>query len=349
MRNISQQFDILLEAALDDVAKARIDTILRELPKYRDADFGLLPGGHNAGTHYIGKMSDILSNIRHYGKTAEDIAKQQEQAKQFEQQSKDTKAANTAIMQKYAIIQQKYPKFLKCYEDSIAFTQPNGRVNELHVSSVPQNLAIWPALFKLPQYDELVRTAQELRDFGFNFGAGLINTSSAKFRTKYSLISDVVFNYQGPMLVPFAGYTEFFNGQGRYASQYVAEVRNMTVPGEATVKVATYDMTADHDQYLVQTIKLTNVTLDHIGEIIDTIDIISHATHGTARIKDIQLMGTQVVEYVIIVKTQYGYGTTNSKFSVPSSKISSMQETTKLIYDEVRRLRSLHMGVMNNG
>jgi len=336
------QLNLILEAQFSDEEKRMLDDIIDQLEDYREADFGTLPGGVCAGSHYLQKMRYALDSLRNYGRTATQI-----EADRRRQQESDLEAARyrssiDKIKELCKRVETRFPRFFQALTDRFQFVQPNGKLvsYEYEKAITSETLAGLVRFFRRPEYQELAAKVQELRDFGFNIFGKLLNTDGGKFRTRYSYITGVTLAYDGPWLRLERPAT------GSMTRPRVAKIKEVEEAGGADIHIACLgekDYSYSGIQPQIQKIEVENVTLDHIGEIIDTVDVVAHATQGIALVTDIHLMGNDVVEYVIEVAKKQGgssapHGGARS-FNIPSSEIRGVRDVLKKIYEHARGYR----------
>jgi hypothetical protein len=247
-----------------------------------------------------------------YGKSDEDLARIQAAAVQRtdnEKRRKDSFKKQKSIIEQFA---EQYPRLINSKTNDFDLVQPNGDFLEfkypVKTDSFVSLINAFRQLYKSGAYKTAAENVEKLRDYGLNISSKILSTLFSSFRTRYSVISDVILSYDGPMVV------------GDEARGF--KIANKYVPGRCHVKGinirGSYGDTLD----------VENVSLDHIGEIIDTIDMLIRAINNVAVIKEIRCMGDDVIEYEV----------TTDKISVtiPSSQINTVDVTARLLFDTIK-------------
>lgn len=311
--NLRLKLDNIQEAKLTPERIALVDQLIRKLERMKEMDFG--PGGDAGKSHFISRVYEASSKIDYameYGKSEEDIVRIQA-VKQ--QQSDNEKRRRESFKKQKSIIEQfaeQYPRLINSKTNDFDLVQPNGDFLEFKypvaTDSFVSLINAFRQLYKSGAYNTAAENVEKLRDYGLNISSKILSTLFSSFRTRYSVISDVILSYDGPMVVD--------EGRG-------FKVANKYVPGRCRVKGinirGSYGDTLD----------VENVSLDHIGEIIDTIDMLIRAINNVAVIKEIRCMGDDVIEYEV---------TTDNKISatIPSSQINTVHGTAKLLFDTIK-------------
>tara|TARA_R110000751_G_scaffold45637_2_gene103395 strand:- start:409 stop:2853 length:2445 start_codon:yes stop_codon:yes gene_type:complete len=361
--------DTILESFLDDRRKRSIDDIIQTLGQMRDADFKDLPGGVHAGHHYIDSLLQTSRSLRFYGQTAEDI-EQIESKRQYDREQELGRAAIKKIqITACSEVEKQFPRFCRCLDKGFQFVQPNGQLEMIDYGNIcppilkPHGedgplettgvsndaLVKLTKFFGSERYKQLASKVKSLRDFGFNVSGVLLNTDGAKFRTRYSQITKVILRYDGPYFEKTSANEE-------------AQIKHLSTSGQAVVKtvptlafgegdlVPALDLATERSQRQPQH-NLTNVTLDHIGEIVDTIDMAIRGIAGNAIISEIQLMGTEVVEYQITVVLptesrrrlrEQGQYDALPPFTISSDEIQSAKDVVEKLYTISRKARGFN-------
>jgi len=313
--NLRLKLDNIQEAKLTPERIALVDQLISKLERLKEMDFG--PGGDAGKSHFISRVYEESVKINYamqYGKSDEDLARIQAAAVQRtdnEKRRKDSFKKQKSIIEQFA---EQYPRLINSKTNDFDLVQPNGDFLEfkypVKTDSFVSLINAFRQLYKSGAYKTAAENVEKLRDYGLNISSKILSTLFSSFRTRYSVISDVILSYDGPMVV------------GDEARGF--KIANKYVPGRCHVK----GINIQQSNASGGTLNLENVTLDHIGEIIDTIDTLIRAINNVAVIKEIRCMGDDVIEYEV----------TTDKISVtiPSSQINTVHGTARLLFDTIK-------------
>lgn len=342
--------NFLTEAQLSDKTKADIDYIIKQLQDYRDADFEGIPGGapYSVGVHtpagyttvsndlvsfMVQKMKDASNSMTKYGKTKEQLEKREQQRQADDAIRGQALQGANELKTYFDKIEARFPRYFKflnlvpndtrSFYANFAIVEPSGVRKDLRVrvgeksafeEGVRSALSKCIRLFRHPDYNQLESKVQQLRDFGFNVTGKLLNTDGGTFRTRYAVITNVTLAY---------------SGVGIRSDNDGLHIVKAEEEGSAIVKTV-FSKTG---------LTLDGVQIGHIGEIIDTIDIMLHVLHTIPlRLQSIDLIGREVVEYRLEVDPSHGR---RPGFTVQSVDIKSVPQLTKLLYEKKQQSRTV--------
>lgn len=319
MSDLQTKLDLILEAPLAPELMAKVDDIIGKLQQLKEIDFGPSGKGFNGldnqhMNHWLYEISSNITNIRYKGKTKEQIDKETKEAERsriLRQRQNKIAAKVKSIVAQFA---EQFPRHISVLTDGFKLVQPNGDYDDISYSISPDNfirvIEAFRELYRSGAYKEAEKRVQDIRDFGFNISSKLVSTLYSSFRTRYSIVSEVLLTYEGPMVV----YKEPTPGQP-VTDFEGATVESVFIPGKCNIKLPNSYFQVD------------NTTLDHIGEIIDTIDIMVYTTNSIGKLEDIQCMGQNVVEYQI--SNFAGQGRT---VSIPSTMADNKDELRRHLF-----------------
>lgn len=313
MSNLQTKLDLILEAPLDSALMTRVDDIISRLQQFKEMDFGPNGKGFNGldiqhMDHWLYEISRNVTNIQYKGKTKEQLdkeAKEAESSRILQQRRNKVAAKLKSIVIQFA---EQFPRHISVLNDGFKLVQPNGDYIDVSYDA-PTDFFIkvieaFRQLYRSGAYKEAEKRVQDIRDFGFNISSKLVSTLYSSFRTRYAIISEVLLTYEGPMVVENA------------------TIENVFIPGKCNIKLYS------SRSYNHPTIKVNNTTLEHIGEIIDTIDTIIYYTDNIGQLEDIQCMGQNVVEYQISSFDQQ-----IRTVSIPSTMADNKEELRRHLFN----------------
>lgn len=318
--NLKRKLDLLTEAPLTPERMARVDALIAKLQEIKTLDYG--PDGDAGKSNFSANLHrayNFIDNAYRYGKSAQaldDAARRQEQQNIERQNRVKSEKKNRSIITQFA---EQYPRFVNVRKDNFEFVQPNGQLsgfnygmaNEAFVSLI----YAFRKLYRSGAYETAQKNVEEIRDFGFNISSKILSTEYSSFRTRYAMISEVVLSYEGPFVVQ-SGNT--FN----IVEKFVPGSCNLTMVGGSNNR---YNRT------------VSNVSLGHIGEIIDTIDILLRVIFNIAYITQVDCMGDDVVEYRVAADQNNVAAERADAITIPSSEITSVQDTARFYFERQRR------------
>lgn len=266
----------------------------------------------------------------------QEAEREQQRKLKTEQEARKKQEIHDQKEQVVAKIKAKFPRYFDVTTDDYKILQPNG---ELFYLAKPSNggfvagysedavLANRKAaarllnLFRMPQYKQVAAKVQDLRDYGFNISSTILNTDGATFRTRFAVITNVVLDYKGPFLVA--------NDVARRNGDIPFNVYNREIPGRASIEMYTMSKSRPRHE-----IKVENVSIGHIGEIIDTIDTVILCTSLPIPmyVDDIELMGKDVVQYIFSFYNRLYGGINVPNLRISSDTIDDYRELSKIIY-----------------
>lgn len=340
--DLLDKLNTITEAALSPQAIARIDELIAKLQDVKERDF--------EPYHQSSIVPDIFRSINNGIITLNNVSKSQDTLRrlELERQEEEQRSAKSAEewkkFQKIAnSLVERYPRYVIILKDNIKFVQPNGELVSIQLyqegaSSGSFNkmriniLYALRELFKIPQYDQLAARGQKIRDFGFNLSSKLLNTQEATFRTRTATITNVLFSYSGPYLCYASGkpvYGTVYSYQDPQDDptglKSIFQILDKQVDGEVTIE--------SRSGFEQPSTTIEHLELGHLGEIIDTLDMLSIAIEGdfgtSATIHDIQLIGSDVVEYVL--------KRSDTQITIQSTEIRSSSQTAQLIFQRFRQ------------
>lgn len=346
--NILQQLNTITEAALSPEAIAKIDQLIAKLEAVKERDFqpyqlaSIVPDifrSINNGIDSLNNVSNSQDTVRRLELERQEA--EQRKTKSAEEWTKFQKIANSLV--------ERYPRYVIILKDNIKFVQPNGELVSIRLyqegqisNSLLSNsfnkmriniLYALRELFKIPQYDQLAARGQKIRDFGFNLSSKLLNTQEATFRTRTATITDVLFSYSGPYLcyssgMPVHGTVERYQDtlDDPTGLKSIFQILDKQIPGQVSIE--------SRSGFERPSTTIEHLELGHLGEIIDTLDMVSIAISGDwntrATIHDIQLIGSDVVEYVL--------KRSDAQITIQSTEIRSINQTAQLIFKKFRQV-----------
>lgn len=313
--NLQRKLDLLTEAPLTPERIAQVDRLIAKLERIKTLDFG--PDG-DAGksnfTRYINDAHSRVDNAMGYGKSSEmlaNIEKNLEQRRQANQNRKESEKKNRSIVAQFA---EQYPRFINVRKDDFEFVQPNGQLLSFTYSMTREGFVsliyAFRKLYRSGAYNTAQKNVEEIRDFGFNISSKILSTQFSSFRTRYAMVSDVVLSYEGP----------YVQQEGN-----AFNIVETFIPGSCLLTM----IGGNNNRY---TLVVRNVSLGHVGEIIDTIDILLRVLFGIGFISQVDCMGDDVVEYHVS-----GIQKVGGFITIPSSQITSVQDTAKFYFEQQRR------------
>lgn len=346
---------LLSEAQLSDKLKADIDSIINILQDYKDADYEGIPRGApytvsgwldpgNTANGYgkvsddlisflIAKILDSSKSIKQYGKTQVDLDRIENERKSRDAIRYQALQGANNLKTYFEKVEAKFPRYFKflnieeyappkSFMANFAVVEPSGVRKDLrvlvgeeseHEENVRKTLSKCIRLFRHPDYKKLESKVQQLRDFGFNVTGKLLNTDGGTFRTRYALITNVILAYKG------VGINSNL------------DIGNVDDEGSAILRTTQRGGTGH---------ALVGVQTGHIGEIIDTIDILLHVLHSLPLyLNDIDLIGREVVEYRLGTVTR---GIRHaSDILIQSVDIKDVTQLTKLLYEKLRNYQKI--------
>lgn len=354
------------EEYLSDEDKANIDSIIQILTTYKDADYKNLPGGHHAGSHYIQKVADAVDGLKRYGVT-QDQKQAQESQKLKAQQNRKVEQDETKIVKKILRkLVTKYPLYVGLDKKQLYVKMPsNDDVNisisillydirnkiksdnlpvdidqiSKYTNNVFTNISTF--LINTPAYQNLEEHSNKLKQLGFVYDDGQLECI-----TRYAVISDVVFAGDYPILNLNAIVTSAPADYQTLITQHQSSASAVIRRRDSSPILITNQHTSSWDP----SIELKGVTLEHIGEIIDTIDILVLALSNIkCRIYNINLYGNNAVEYVIEFNaSRYDQGQEayylnrlkNRTLNINSEDVTSVQSIKKQIFELTKNTQS---------
>ncbi len=309
--NLFTKLQILNEAPLSPERVRLVDEIIAKLETMKTMDFG--PTGEAGKSAFVNALQAAHYKVRYaaqYGKTAERLqAIENSQIAQAERlKERRVYAAKTKrIVEQFA---EQYPRLITVSKDTFSMVQPNGANLTLSYSLDREDFVnvmyAFRKLYRKGVYEEVQQKVQEIRDFGFNISSKQLSTEYSSFRTRYTVLSSLVLSYQGPMVSP------------------KGEILDMNVPGSCKIQFFDSTIGPSNEFYDIQ-----NVKIGHLGEIIDTIDVVCHVLYNLGRIKSIECMGEDVVDYVVQINNR-------KSVTISSSEITNTKDLGRLIYQRSR-------------
>ena len=345
---LGDKLGLILEAPLQQELMDKLDELIARLQEIKSYDFGsqglgFHPFDRQHISNYLYDISVGVTNLKYKGKSQDQLdkdAKELEASKILSQRRNKVSSKFKSIVTQFA---EQFPRHIAVLSDEFKFVQPNGSYETINwgtLASHPeifiQLIEAFRALYRSGAYAEAEKRVQLIRDYGFNISSKLVSTEYSSFRTRYSLISDIILSYEGPMVViegeEDTSLTQKLRSQPTGPNIPTIIVKDMYKPGECYVKIAHND----------KVIHVDNVTLEHLGEIIDTIDTIIYHTHNIGKISDIQCMGTNVVEYQISAdlhgKQPYGNNRPQIKHrNIPSTMADNPEELKKFVFQQMKQ------------
>ena len=328
--NLQSRLDLITEAPLSPERAQLVDAIIARLEELKSRDFG--PGGDAGKSHfinYLASASQKIANAANYGRTQERLRNMETAAaldKARQKQFSDLSNKMKNILTQFA---EQYPRLITVAKDSFSFVQPSGQLVTLGFSPtvnkyfVPLIYAV-RKLYRNGVYEELNKKVQSIRDFGLNISSKQLSTEYSTFRTGYAVISELVLSYQGPMVtnrgVPILG----FESMREISDASNIGINNVNVPGRCYVAVLGSP---------IPKLTVRNVELSHLGEMIDTIDIVCHTISEFADLTGINCMGEDVVEYVIRKSVNNGV---ERQVAISSEQVTSPKELGRLLISKIR-------------
>jgi hypothetical protein len=358
--NFDDHLDLVLEARLGQSEIDRIEDVMSALRELHQLDFDIRT--------FDARMQILelhTRNLRASGRTQEEleIARQEEERRAELRRLEAEKAAKDARFRtKYVellkTLAQRLPRYT-VYEGAgteFKFLQPNGAITSLLPHQISKcaeyrkpALDFIEALRKLHRlgaYQGVADRVQDIRDFGFNIFSTLLATTFSAFRTRYSKIHKVLLSYDGPMIHMNDEHKFKAVNSGSWGE---ITIKNIYVPGEVMIQLlpaqrpqqTTRNYQAEGDPK--SEIKIEHVGLEHIGNIIDTIDAVYYCLNKIGYIYDIYCMGQGAVEYHVRAwKSVVSAGLSQdvpAEFTIPYTEAYDTHRLSRLIFNRVKELR----------
>lgn len=314
--NLQRKLDLLAEAPLTPERMAKVDRLITQLQNMKTLDYG--PEGEAGKSAFISFLDHASFKIHlagGYGKsqeTLDSIAKRDQDKKITRQNLVKNTKKNRGIIAQFA---EQYPRLINVKKDDFELVQPNGKLIRFNYShDTTQFVSLIYAfreLYRQGAFKTAIKNVEEIRDFGFNISSKILSTEFSSFRTRYAMISEVVLSYEGP-------YVEFVGGTFKIVNQFI--------PGHCTLSMVSG--TSGRKEIIVR-----NTSLGHIGEIVDTIDILLRVIFNMGHINQVNCMGDDVVEYEVNSTNSY-LRVSNENIIIPSSEITSIENTAKYFYEQ---------------
>jgi hypothetical protein len=339
--SLGDKLGLILEAPLQQELMDKIDELIARLQEIKNYDFGSQGLGFHSFdrqhiSNYLYDISVGVTNLKYKGKSQDQLdkdAKELEASRILSQRRSKVSSKFKSIVTQFA---EQFPRHIAILSDEFKFVQPNGSYETIswggltsHPEIFIQLIEAFRTLYRSGAYAEAEKRVQQIRDYGFNISSKLVSTEYSSFRTRYSLISDIILSYEGPMVVIEGD--EDTNITKKMSSIHEASIPTIIVkdvykPGECNVRVA----------HTLKVIHVDNITLEHLGEIIDTIDMVIHHTHNLGELSDIQCMGSDVVEYQL--SKLYGKNLLQrTNINIPSTMADNPEELKKFLFKQMKQ------------
>lgn len=334
--DLVDKLNLIMEAPLNSELSARLDTIIQKLQSLKDYDYGPSGDGYNSFggnnlSELLHKIDYSASSFGRYGKSQQQLEKEaeNERALQAKKSARDKLSSKfVSIVRQFA---DQFPRYVTAQSKAIQFVQPNGQLVQIPYDQLDQYsfvdlIVAFRQLYNSGALSEADSRVQQIRDFGFNISSKIMSTEFSSFRTRYSVLSDVILSYSGPMVVNEDGKPLPLSGT-KY-SLYDYKVENVDVAGSCNIDISLSPSRSTK-------ITIENNKLEHLGEIIDTIDIVAHTLQDIGYIDDIQCMGDDIVEYVLRIGSL-----PNTRITITSSQVTNLSDFRKYLYSKIREARN---------
>jgi hypothetical protein len=351
MNTLKQKINAIMEAPLNQARIAKLDQLIQQLQTAKELDYGINGIGYtNHIDDYLNTITTAIGILHTTGKNTQQLDKEQQIRNKHQEltqiHNKTIKKIKT-IAEQFA---QQFPRHIVALTDHIKIIQPNGDYLEYNIPApqiiqhhqtdyldkitktyqerrknklqeFTELILAFRQLYNTGAYKEAEERVQHLRDYGFNISSKLVSTKFATFRTRYAIISDILISYEGPIVKATNTRTE---NEQHTNTKY--EIKNTKIPGECTIAY-TSRPTPQH-------IKVQNTTLDHLGEIIDTIDTIVHHIYPIGKIDEIMCLGDNIVEYTIAPYIAKNH----KKITLPSTLADNKEQLHRTIYQQLQNI-----------
>ena len=349
--DLADKLNMIMEAPLNSELSARLDAIIQKLQSLKDYDYG--PSGNGYNSFGGNNLSELLRNIDssasgfvRYGKSQQQLEKEAENERVLQTK----KSARDKLSSKFvSIVRQfadQFPRYVTAQSKEIQFVQPNGQLVQIPYEQLDQYsfvdlIVAFRKLYNSGALNEADSRVQQIRDFGFNISSKIVSTEFSSFRTRYSILSDVILSYSGPMVVNEDGTPLPLSGTKYWEIGFApdeAKVANVDVAGSCNIQISLSSSNSTK-------ITIENNKLEHLGEIIDTIDIVAHTLQdGLGNINDIQCMGDDIVEYVIRINS-FQQERIQTPIFIASSQVTNLSDFRKYLYSEIRKAKNANAEV----